>query len=67
MKRVTPLGGRDLEDALRDTKEEMREYIEELFRKMEMENKKKMMDLESQIKREAKSNQSPTATGHGRS
>ena len=65
VKHVTPLS-RNLEDPLKEAKEEMRDYIDEIFKRTEIDQKRKLTDLENQIKREARTNQSPTGTGHGR-
>ena len=64
-KRTTPLG-QNLEDAIKAAKDEMKDYIDELLKKSDDANKKKMLDLEASIKRGGMSgNTSPTGTGRG--
>lgn len=41
--RMTPLG----EESLNEAKEEMRLYIDEAMRKLDLENKKKFADMDS--------------------
>ena len=46
VKRITPLG-QNLEDMVKEAKEEMKEYIDEKLKKTEAENKKKLADLDA--------------------
>ena len=46
MKRITPLG-QNLEDMVKEAKEEMKEYIDEKLKKTEADNKKRLAEMET--------------------
>ena len=67
VKRITPLG-QNLEDMVKEAKEEMKEYIDEKLKKTEAENKKKLAELDAQMNRRGgpgRGDASPTGSGRG--
>ena len=67
VKRITPLG-QNLEDMVKEAKEEMKEYIDEKLKKTEADNKKRLAELDAQMNRRGgagRGDASPTGSGRG--